>query len=219
MEGNSLLQNIDFFNEKHRSQTRKIIEEKLQQLMSNSHNISNIHEKLLVSAQKQVMPFINEILDCKSFCEFSDLKMAVDYIVTCQRENRKLPFPEIENYVELCYNTAFIFDTNMEDECHENKIEKYCCLRDLYYTEISQKDPKIQIVAEYFWSPIFSGYYNFLGYFNAESDDIERDRNICKDLIMDILFEVLWDLDNECEHTIEDSFFKRAVTSLFDCEE
>ena len=219
MEVDSLLQNIDFSDEEHRRRTKNIIDEKLRLLMSDSHNISNIHEKLLVSAQKQVIPFINAILDFKSFHEFAELKNAVDYIITCQQENKEPPFPEIEDYDELCYNTAFIFDTNMEDECDESEIEKYNRLRDAYYIEIPQKDPETQIVAEYFWSSVFSEYYNFLGYFNAESSGIERDKNICRNLIMEILFEVLWDLDNECEHTIEDSFFKEAVTNLFAYEE
>ena len=70
MEVDSLLQNIDFSNEKHRKWINGIIDEELHQLMSDSHNISNIHEKLLVSAQKQIVPFINAILNFKSFHEF-----------------------------------------------------------------------------------------------------------------------------------------------------
>ena len=118
----------------------------------------------------------------------------------------------------MCYNTAFIFDTDMEDECDKGEIRKYNRLRDAYYREISQKDSETQIIAEYFWNPIFSEYYNFLGYFNAETGGLDRDRNICRNLIMDILFDVIWDLDNECEHTMEDSYFKKAVTNLFSCD-
>ena len=218
MEVDGLLQNIDFSNKEHRRRIEDVIDKELQQLMSEYDNIANIHEKLLVSAQKQVIPFINAILDFKSFHEFADLKNAVDYIAACQQENRVPPFPDIEDYEELCYNTAFIFDTDMEDECDESEIKKYNRLRDAYYREISQKDTETQIIAEYFWLPLFSEYYYFLGYFNAESNDKESDKNICRKLIMDIL-DVIWRLDKQCKHTMEDSYFKKAVTTLFAYEE
>lgn len=219
MEVDSLLLNVDFSNEEHRRQINGIIEEKLQQLMADSHSMPNIHEKLLVSAQEQVMPFISAILDFKSFHEFTDLKNVVDYVIACQQGDKEPPFPDMEHYDELCFKTAFIFDTDMEDECDGHEVKKYNRLRRAYYREIPKKDPETQIVAEYFWHPIFSEYYYFIGYFMQERNDVEKDRNQCRSIIIDILFDVLWDLDNECEHSVENSYFKRAVISLFAYEE
>lgn len=215
MEAGNLLQNIDFANEEHLERIKGIINDELQQLMSDKHNMSNMHEKMLVSAQKEVMPFINAILDFKSFCNFAALKNAVDYIAACQQENRAPSLSEIEGYKELCYNTAFIFDTNMEDECDECEREEFDRLRHMYYKEIAQKDAGTQIIAECFWNPVFSEYYRFLGYFSSEGGSKERDVHICRNLIIDIFFDVLWALDNECGHTMENSYFKKAVMNVF----
>lgn len=215
MDVDSLLQDIDFTNEEHLKQIEDIIHKELQQLMSDNDNIPNIHERLLVHAQQQVMPFINIILDCKGFHEFTDLKNAVDYIIACQKENKALPYPNMQHYEDLCYNTAFIFDTNMEDECTKEEIEKFNLLRDMYYEDTLQTDYETQIITQCFWDPIFNEYYNFLSYFNEENSNKEKEIEICKHLISNILFDIFWSLDHECNHTIENSYFKQAITNLF----
>lgn len=215
MDIDNILQNIDFAKEEHFIQIKEIINQELQQLIDNNYYIPNIHERLLVSAQQQVMPFICTILDFQSFHEFTDLKNAVNDIIACQKENKALPYPNMQHYEDLCYNTAFIFDTNMEDECTKEEIEKFDLLRDAYYEDTSQTDYETQIITQCFWDPIFNEYYNFLSYFSIENGDKEKEIEICKTLINDILFDIFWTLDNECAHTIENSYFKQATTNLF----
>lgn len=214
MDFGHLLKNMDFANEKHLKRVRDAVNEELRQRISGQPDASNIHERLLVSAQKQVLPLINAILDFKSFHEFADLKNAVDYIAACQQENMALPY-DIGNYYDLCYRTAFIFDNNMEDECDGDEIEKYNRLRDAYYEEIPQKDPETQIIAGEFWYPVFEEYFCFLGYFDNEKGDREKEVRICIRLINDILFDVLWALDCTSQHKMEDSHFRKAVMNIF----
>ena len=108
MEIDNVLQNIDFTKKEHLIQIKNIINQELQQLIDNNYHIPNIHKRLLVSAQQQVMPFIYTILDFQSFHEFTDLKNAVNDIISCQKENKALPYPNMQHYEDLCYNTAFI---------------------------------------------------------------------------------------------------------------
>lgn len=215
MEVDSLLQNIDFANEEHLERVKNIVDEELRQMMSDEYSTPNIHEKLLVSAQRQLMPFVEMILDFKSLKKFADLKNAFDYITACQQENRVLPFSGLEYYITLCHNTAFVFDDINMEECEEDAIEEMNGLRHAYYEEIPQKDSDTQIIAGYYWYGIFDGYYRFLTYFGHENKDREREINRCRSLIDDILFEVLWEIDRECQHKMEDSHFKKAVTNLF----
>lgn len=216
MEINSLLKKIDFTDDEHLKRLNDIVDEEFQNRLSDSQNTDNIgiHEKLLLSAQEQLMPFIKKILDFESFRAFTDLKNAFDYIVKYQKENKSRPFSNIKSYIKLCNNTAFIFDDSDLEDCKEDKTEEISCLCHAYYKEISQKDSDTQIIAKYYGYSIFDEYYNFLSYF-AFKPSKEKDITICKSLIHDILFDIIWNIDLDCENKIEDSYFKRAITNIF----
>ena len=90
-----------------------------------------------------------------------------------------------------------------------------------FYKELKQKDQETQYIANYYNYPIFERYFYFLQYFDDDGfgNDSKEDRkfaaNCCKDWIPNILFNILWDLDDYFSHTVDESYVKQAIKDIF----
>ena len=172
MEIDNVLKKIDFTDEQ---EINEKINEMLQEIrFGDGDTIEKIFtfERLLIVAQSQLIPFIEKIANFKSLKRFSDLKNSFEYILKCWRENRMRPYPELEYYMDLSYDTAIIVgddyevlleeDESIKEKYSEQEIRK---IQDEWYLEIEQKDFKTKIIVESVYDILETQYY-FLNYFN-----------------------------------------------------
>ncbi|MDE6053777.1 MAG: hypothetical protein K2G55_08455 [Lachnospiraceae bacterium] len=217
MNMDQLLAGIAFDDEKQKEKIENVFGQELQKILDDPQNTIDTLEKLLLSAFRQIMPFFHMILELDSLAYFADLKGSFDDIADCQEKNIQRPFPALEHYITLCDLISYTFDDSYLEDCpkkYHKQMMRFC---KAFYKEVEQKDEKTQTIVRYYNWPIFENYFYFLQYFLKENNE-DRDwvKRHCKDAVCNILFNILWDLDNDFDHTEEESYFKQAMKNIFE---
>lgn len=221
MDIDKVLEGVNFDNVKQKELVEGAVELELRKIVDDPQNTIDFLEKLVLTAFQQIMPFFHMLLDLKALSYFADLKGSFDYIVNCQKEKVPRPFPELEHYSTLCELTSYALDSSYLEDCPKDlrrKMKQFCTA---YYKELKHTNQETQGIAESCDWQIFENYFYLLQYFkntcfgNDYDEDRKRIANCCQEWLYNILFYVLWDLDEYLGHTVDESYFKQAMKNIF----
>ncbi len=213
---------IDFLNEEWIEELKDRMHLELYNMLEHKEYTISVLEELLFMAVAWIMPVINKLLDFKAFNRFSELKNSYQYVLENWKNHEKRPYPKMECYINMCYNTGPI--VGEDDEETELTYEEIKTLREEYFSEREQKesDDGVITLCDYH---ILENYFYFLDYFMVdESGDSDNDRdwhiNFCVSRINNILFDVLWYVDyaDRLKGETESSCFMKAVKEIGDMD-
>ena len=210
---------IDFLDEDQIEPLRDKMEDELLHIMSDKKYTIAALEEVLFMAQSWAMPVIEQILDLKALSRFSELKEAYKYVLENWKKHEKRPYPKVEEYFDMCYDTGPIVGEDDEEAgLTEEEVE---ILREEYFAEIERKKPDSEVITlcDYHALEI---YYYFLDYFMEDECANNRDEliNYCVERILDTLFNVVWYIDYAHSPGVKtkDSGFMNAVKEICDID-
>lgn len=215
-----LPEEIDFLNEEQIEDLQDRMYDGLWNMLSQEKYTIAVFEKILFMAQLWIMPVIEEILDFKAFSRFSELKHAYQYVLEHWNRHEKRPYPKIEYFMDMCYDTGPI--VGEDDENARLTEEEVEILRQEYFLELEQKEPDNGVITLCDYH-ILKHYFYFLDYFTVDqscNNNIDREWyiNFCISRINGILFEVLWYIDyaHRLKGEARGSCFMKAIKEV--CE-
>lgn len=211
---------IDFLDEGQIEDLKNKMYDELRDMLNQKEYTITAFEEILFMTQSCIMPVIEEILDFKAFRRFSELKDAYQYVLEHWNRHEKRPYPKIEYFTNMCYDTGPI--VGEDDEEARLTDEEVEILREEYFAELEQKEPDNGVITLCDYH-ILEYYFYFLDYFTAgESHHNNIDRgwyvNFCASRINDILFDILWYIDyaHRLKGETTDSCFIEAVKKIYD---
>ncbi len=215
-----LPEEIDFLNEEQIEDLKDRMYGELWNMLNQKEYTISVFEKILFMTQSWIMPVIEEILEFKAFSRFSELSHAYQYVLEHWNRHEKRPYPKIEYFTDMCYDTGPI--VGEDDENASLTDEETEILREEYFSELEQQESDNMVITLCDYH-ILKHYFYFLDYFIVDENCNNRiDRewyvNFCVSRINDILFEVLWYIDyaQRLKGETKDSCFRKAVKEV--CE-
>lgn len=209
---------IDFIKEEEIEELKDEMYVELLDIMNHEEYTIAALEEALFMAQSWVMPVIEQIFDLKALSRFSELKEAYTYVLENWKRHEKMPYPKVEYYSDMCYDTGPI--VGEDDEEARLTWEEVEILREEYFAEIEQKKPDSELIALCDYQ-VLQRYYYFLSYFmDEECDDRDWLIDFCVYQILDTLFNVVWYIDYAHSPGLKtkDSCFMKAVKDICDMD-
>lgn len=203
---------LDFSDYDSMDEIRDRLNVSLKELFNHKYFTIRVLENILIGTQQIIMQYINWLLEKETFKKACDLKDAFPYVRLCFEDSSERPFNNINNYISLCDYVGIIVCESDDEVCSE---EEYHMIQDLWRNEKILFNNNEIIIADLGYN-LFSVFYYFLNYFAFSGEKITKERiqKLCIDQIDNILFEILWYIDDEEGNSITESNFMNAVNKL-----
>lgn len=206
---------IDFSNEKMCEQLQNQLDLALQRTLNHDKYTLEQLENLLFFIQSRIEPFVSQILNFESLSRFSELKNGFEYVKKNWETCAERPYLKLEIYCEMCNQIACIAASYDDPEylalIHFPK-ELFDLLNEKYFSELKEKD-RLSVEIAYYSYSIFEVYHNFMEYFGSTGDK-HFTLTRCISQIDDILFDILWWLDDDLGNNAENSYFLKFIREL-----